>query len=208
MILAMTDDRELARQRRARAKAQFDRIMRKDPVPYDRNQPAGRRGDPKITDRVMEKYLDDYGFSTRQAAAAYLHEHGIEITAAAVSFWRKTHGGTIKEDAPYHADLIPWRVKVQHRTPASGFSRSFRIYKALQTIAATRVGKRPPQEQAVNLEIIQQQLRDLNAVVHYDPELGLVLVPRRDGIDKGLIREPNRRDDGSTIPPDLLKNLL
>lgn len=45
------------------------------------------------------------------------------------------------------------------------------------------------------------RLTELDAVVHYDPdtEQGFFRVPRRKGVDKGLVREPGIGDDGEPI---------
>ena len=51
------------------------------------------------------------------------------------------------------------------------------------------------------LDLFLRRLSELDAVVHYDPdtEEGFFRVPRRHGIDKGLVREPHLDDDGNEI---------
>ena len=115
----------------------------------------------------------------------YLRKYNIETTISMWAALRRRHGidpRIVRDEA-----LIPWAVKPEHRHSHA--------VSMLRAEARKRAGKDPT---PVMAEMLDAWLRGLEAdgnVVHYDPDTaeGWWYVPRRPGVDKDLIREPERR---------------
>lgn len=115
----------------------------------------------------------------------YVEKYGIETT---ISMWagiRRRHG--IDTRIVRDEQLIPWAVKEEHR---HGHAVSM-----LRAEARRRAGKTLTPVMEDMLTSWLAGLERANEVVHYDPDTdeGWWYVPRRDGVDKDLIREPKRR---------------
>ncbi|WP_091336162.1 hypothetical protein [Micromonospora rhizosphaerae] len=82
--------------------------------------------------------------------------------------------------------LVPWAVRREHRYN--------HILHMLRIEDRRRAGEPIPAAQMKKLDIWLGNLREQNAVVHYDPdtEQGWWLVHRRPGVDDDLIRVPDR----------------
>lgn len=83
-------------------------------------------------------------------------------------------------------NLIPWEVKKEHR---------WHYPLAMLRVEARRREGRPLRESdAQRLASWKQMLAEQDLVVHYDPETeeGFFYVPRREGVDTDLIREPDK----------------
>lgn len=81
---------------------------------------------------------------------------------------------------------LPWRVRYRHR---SG------LYFVMVRIAAClSAGHDVDARDTSRLRAFARQLRADGLVIHYEPRTlqGWWLVPRREGIDLDLIREPGR----------------
>ena len=79
---------------------------------------------------------------------------------------------------------IPWAVREQH----AGVLQHQMLGSAARVAQGLPVGAEGQRRLTAWLE----DLRAADAVLHYDPETkeGWFYVPRRPGIDRGLIREP------------------
>lgn len=114
----------------------------------------------------------------------YLRKYNIETTISMWAAIRRRHG--IENRIVRDETLIPWAVKEEHRHshPVS----------MLRAEARKRAGKTLTPMMADMLESWLKGLERDGCVVHYDPdtEEGWWYVPRREGIDKDLIRVPER----------------
>lgn len=89
---------------------------------------------------------------------------------------------------------IPWSpIRPEHRQKY--------LARMLRAAARRADGRGNAPVIEAQLDLFLKRLNELDAVVHYDPdtEEGFFRVPRRHGIDKGLIREPHLDDDGNEI---------
>jgi len=115
----------------------------------------------------------------------YLRKYHIETTISMWAALRRRNGidlRIVRDEA-----LIPWAVAPKHRHAHA--------VAMLRAEARRRAGK---QLTPVTEDMLDTWLRGLaadDAVVHYDPttDAGWWYVPRREGIDNDLIREPERR---------------
>ena len=83
--------------------------------------------------------------------------------------------------------LLPWHMKPEHRNMS--IPRSLRLAERIRKGDAEDM---PPYLRQ-NGEGFIRRLEELDAVIHYDPDVEpyWFRVPRRPGIDRGLIREPD-----------------
>lgn len=115
----------------------------------------------------------------------YDRKYRVETTISMWSGLRRRTGiptRIVRDEA-----LVPWAVKEEHRHGnAIGL---------LRAEARRRAGKPLTPATAETLEVWLSGLAQDGTVVHYDPDTaeGWWYVPRREGIDEDLIREPVRR---------------
>lgn len=130
------------------------------------------------------RWLEE-GKPYRWMVEEYRRKYNIETTISMWAALRRRHGidtRIVRDEA-----LIPWYVKPEHRhSHAVGM---------LRAEARRRAGKQltPHMEEMLNAWL--WGLANDGTVVHYDPDTkeGWWYVPRRQGVDKDLIREPKRR---------------
>lgn len=104
---------------------------------------------------------------------------GVSQAAVSVAIAR----GNIKFETGRHR-LLPWKgIKVEHSNLA--------IPRALRLALRLEEGVDLSPTQKIEAERFLRRLRELDAVIHYDPEVApyWFRVPRRDGIDKSWFRE-------------------
>lgn len=111
------------------------------------------------------------------------------VSQAAVSM--AISRGNIKHDTG-REHLLPWRMRPEHSNLS--IPRSLRL--------AERIRRGEAEEMPAYLrqlgEGFTRRLEELDAVIHYDPDVEpyWFRVPRRHGIDNGLIREPDVEEEG------------
>lgn len=113
----------------------------------------------------------------------YLREHeNIAVTRQAISAWRRRLGERKRPMAPR---AVPWKLRPEHLT--SEPARVVRWHARVERGASLSHGERQRYEKAL------AYLRENDLVFHYDPdsEQGWFLVPRRPGIDTGVVRVPD-----------------
>lgn len=135
------------------------------------------------------KQLVRAGLSDGEVAAYLGEKENIYVTRQAIHAWRKRN----LDEAPRRHGrrvMLPWRVREEHRTlePA----------RAIRAFARRASGEDLPEAEASRLERVLGFLAehgDVNgpAVFDYDPgsERGWVVVSRRPGVDRGIVREPD-----------------
>lgn len=120
------------------------------------------------TDADIRRYLEE-------------HEH-ITVTRQAISVWRKRRGDESRRPAMVKA--VPWKLRPEHMMsePARAIRWQARLDAGL-TIT--------PQEKR-RLDKVKAELDAVGGVLVYDADhpAGWGVVPRRDGVDTGLIRQP------------------
>lgn len=118
------------------------------------------------------------GGTQRQVADRY----GVTVAAVSAAISR----GRIKHETGYRR-ILPWRMKTEHTAMA--------VPRMLRLAERIRLGQDEgmPDYLRAQGEGFTRQLERMNAVIHYDPDLPpyWFRVPRREGIDTGLIREPD-----------------
>ena len=84
-------------------------------------------------------------------------------------------------------DMIPWAIQLEHR-------QAYPLFM-LRVAAREQAGMALRAVDKTRLSAWRAELEEASAVVHYDPdtEAGWFFVKRRDGIDLGLIREPEQK---------------
>lgn len=114
----------------------------------------------------------------------YQKKYNIETTIATWSNFRRRHG--LDRRMAWDGNLIPWKVEAQHRY-------AYPILM-LRKEARRRAGFDLSPKEVDEVEGFIRSLERDGAVIHYDPETkeGWFRVPRREGTDMDLIREPGR----------------
>ena len=106
------------------------------------------------------------------------------VSQSAVSLAIKR--GRIKFDTGFER-LLPWNMKAEHinLSVPRGLRLAIRVQRG-------ETEDMPPYLRAQG-EGFLRTLEEMDAVVHYDPDVcpHWFRVPRRHGVDQGLIREPN-----------------
>lgn len=145
---------------------------------------------PVLPQQKVER-LARAGLSNKEIQDRLFREDGVDVTRAALSMFRKRHD--LPRLRARYDTLIPWTVRAEH---ANLF-----MAKMLRTEGQIRAGKEIPESTAAQHAAWRRRLEEADAVVHYDGETaeGWWLVPRRHGIDKGLIRDPGLDDDGKPV---------
>jgi hypothetical protein len=122
--------------------------------------------------------------------AAVAQKFGVSQGAVALA---KSRGHVDGGSSNVKAD-IPWEVRPEHR--------GLHLPKMLRAYARQQAGEKVSPLTAPLLEAFVRSLKELDAVVHYEPDVApfFFRVPRRHGIDRGLVRDPWTADDGKRIP--------
>jgi hypothetical protein len=109
---------------------------------------------------------------------------GVSQAAVSIAISR----GNIKHDTGFERRL-PWKMKGEHVSLA--IPRGLRLAMRVQEGGAE--AERMPEYLRKEGEGFIRTLDELDAVIHYDPEVApyFFRVPRRHGIDEGLVREPD-----------------
>lgn len=136
--------------------------------------------DPKI----LIRYGELYAWSLTEMAEALRLEHGVVKTRAGVS-WILKQAGVDHRPKPESRDrLVPWKVAERWRNTA--------LHRFLLTESRIRGGLAYAlgEEEERNHARWTAELRRTNQVVDYSDARGFTVVPRRDGVDTDLVREP------------------
>lgn len=142
-------------------------------------------GISKIQDAAEVKRWYEEGKTYAWMVQEYARKYDLEVTQSMFSNFRHRHG--LRRRIQRDDALIPWEVKYEHRWAYP--------LAMLRVEARKRDGFELRASDAERLETFKRRLIEDGLVVHYDPdtEQGWWLVPRRPGIDKDLIREPDRK---------------
>lgn len=134
-----------------------------------------------LPDSLLEQ-LGRRGFTDGEVVK-YLREHeNIVVTRQAISAWRRRRGEQKRQMPPR---AIPWRLRPEHAQ-----SKPARV---IRWHARVERGEPLTEEERARYEKALKLLRERDVVFHYDrdTEQGWFLVPRREGIDNGVVREPH-----------------
>lgn len=142
----------------------------------------------KIPDRQeFVRLVRDRQMRNRDILAHYA-ERGIYLSPNTISMAKRRYGLSVRD--PYD-DLLPWVVHLDHRSlyPA----------KMLRLEGRRRRGQELDPDRLRYLDNWKHKMEQDGTVVHYeyDTEEGWFYVPRREGIDQDLIRDPRFADDGT-----------
>lgn len=145
---------------------------------------------PALPQQKVER-LAKAGLSNKEIVERLRREDRIDVTGAAISMFRRRHD--LPRARARYADLLPWTVRPEHG--------NLFMAKMLRTEGQLRAGKELAESTAAQHAAWRRRLEEADAVVHYDGETaeGWWLVPRREGIDKDLIREPGLDDGGKPV---------
>lgn len=129
----------------------------------------------------------DYAEATKMLRAGATQRdvadrYGVSVAAVSAAIKRDR----IKFDTGYRRHL-PWKMKTEHANLA--IPRMLRLAERIRTGQDEGM----PEYLRAQGEGFAKRLEEMDAVIHYDPDVPpyWFRVPRRDGIDTGLIREPD-----------------
>lgn len=107
-------------------------------------------------------------------------DHHITVTRQALSAWRKRRG---LDARPQVTGAVPWTLRPEHRNSE--------MAKVLRWHARDKAGLTLRDDERYRMQRVAAILDERDAVLWYDPasEDGWVLVPRRKGVDTGLVHE-------------------
>ena len=145
----------------------------------------------KIADEAeARRLLLDEGWTYPQMVDLYREKYGIETS---ISMWSRFVKRIGERRAPEHFPLAtPWVMRA--KDPQNGHYRT-----GLRALAAIEQGK-PVSDEGRKIAIRLRRALGADKVVDYDREADkMVLVPRREGVDKWWIRDPFVGDDGEPV---------
>lgn len=128
----------------------------------------------------LKKMLDG-GMTQQDIVDRIYAESGVRLSRAAVSAALARAG--FASYRKRHAELIPWRVKVEH-------NKEYPV-RMLRLEARRRKGEALPPPEEKKLDSWLQFLRDNKMVVGYHPAVGFRYIDPRPGIDTDLIFLPD-----------------
>lgn len=139
----------------------------------------------KIQDDAEVRRWFEEGRTYRWMVDEYERKYNMKVSATMFSSYRQRHG--LPRRIARDDNLIPWEIKEEHRW---GYPVAM-----LRIESRRRGGFEMRAADEERLASFKETLYADDLVVHYDPdtEQGWWLVPRRPGVDKGLIREPGRK---------------
>ena len=145
----------------------------------------------KIVDEdEARRLLVDEGWTYQQMIDLYREKYGVETSTSVWSrFLRNAGQARIVRSFPLAA---PWLVRTKN--PRNGHYRTG--LRALATIEQGGV----PEGEGPRLAARLRRILGADKVVDYDREANaLVIVPRREGVDKWWIRDPFLDDEGNPV---------
>ena len=144
----------------------------------------------KIVDDEARRLLVDEGWTYQQMIDLYREKYGVETSTSVWSrFLRNAGQARIVRSFPLAA---PWLVRTKN--PRNGHYRTG--LRALATIEQGGV----PEGEGPRLAARLRRILGADKVVDYDREANaLVIVPRREGVDKWWIRDPFLDDEGNPV---------
>lgn len=119
---------------------------------------------------------------------------GVTQPAVNRAIWRGRIKDITYDRAATDESGVPWHpIKPEHR--------SRYLVRMLRAAARRDRGEKSAPVLEAQLDSFLKQVDDMDFVVHYDPDTedGFFRVPRRVGVDKGLIRDPYLDDNGLKI---------
>lgn len=114
------------------------------------------------------------------------------VTQSAVAAARRR--GMVTEGKEYAPrGRTPWTILPEHR--------NLNVPKMLRCAARLEAGELVGESNTRATRQFIEGLRQQGAVIHYDPEAPpyFFRVPRREGVDTWLVRDPGLRDDGKLL---------
>lgn len=142
-------------------------------------------GKTKIQDEQELRRWFHEGRTYVWMVAEYRRKYRLDVSPTMFSSFRLRAG--LPRRIARDDDLIPWEIKDPHRHEYP--------LAMLRVESRRRGGFKLRASDAERLASFKETLYADGLVIHYDPdtEAGFWLVPRREGIDQDLIREPDRK---------------
>lgn len=143
-------------------------------------------GRQKLDDKEVEQMLR--AGKTQLEVVDIYRDRGVDISQSAIS--QAITAGRIKVDTNRNSGGIPWKLKPQHR--------HLNAARMLRTLARMDAGLAVGKSLEEQARVWRAGLEEEGSVIAYDPdtEEGFWRVPRRPGIDLGLVRDPDVDDEG------------
>lgn len=141
-----------------------------------------------LPDKELEQWMRQ-GLKDAEIVEKLRSDKAIIVTRQAISAWRKRRGMNMRAQSPR---TLPWKVSEEHRQMEP--ARAIRLY------ARRERGEVLQASEEIRLNRVLDALGK-DKVFHYLPEpmrlangqtlaAGWIMVPRRAGVDKGIVREP------------------
>lgn len=142
-------------------------------------------GAKKIVDETEVIRWFEEGKTYAEMAQIYRDKYNIETVPSMWGNFRRRHG--LDRRIERNDDLIPWAVEKRHRWAYP--------LMMLRTEGRRRSGLEVAESMTGRLDRWLETMKKDDTVVHYDPDTddGFFYVPRREGVDKDLIRQPERK---------------
>ena len=124
------------------------------------------------------------GMTQQQIVDAWEAKTGVRVSRSAIAMAKARYGlETVGHTRPRYEDTVPWRVRVEHTLHNDA--------RMLRLEGRRRQGRRLTEKELRWLEAWLRDLREADAVVHYDPytEEGFWWM-RREPEDDDIVRRP------------------
>jgi hypothetical protein len=141
----------------------------------------------KMVDRAEIRQWFEEGRTYAWIQEEYLRKYNLEISKTTIMNWRALLGFPPRQ-AESLKKIVPWKVDYEKHGNKGWW---------LHLHAAARIQDGLPvgDEQRSAFETWWKGMQAHDWVADYDPEIGFYPAPRRPGIDKGYIREPDTTDE-------------
>lgn len=121
------------------------------------------------------------GYTYKQIADMHEEKYGVRPSLSMINWVRRWQG--VPPRITHNPTLMPWALEPEHRRALDA--------RALRVEARLRAGKDVSEHSFRLWRAWRKRLDESGAVVDYDPVEGFRHVPRREGVDKDLIRVPD-----------------
>ncbi|MFC0622803.1 hypothetical protein [Kribbella deserti] len=144
--------------------------------------PADRRSRIQNQSQALQWLRDGKSFAWMSSE----HERLYHITISHGTWSKLARKNGIVRNVNSDSSLIPWNVKPEHR--------AHHYYTMLRLERRRKAGKPLSEKDQTVLQYYKNARQADDQVIDYDPdsEQGFTHVPRRPGIDRGMIREPGQ----------------
>jgi len=134
----------------------------------------------------LRAYLSQ-GLTQQQIVDAWKRDSGVTVSRSAIAMAIERYGLKSAHPRARYEELLPWRVAIEHRERTDA--------RMLRLEGRRRAGQKLGEKEERWLDGWLEQLREQNAVIHYDrdTEQGFWWIPREPEHGDEIINRPKQK---------------